>query len=90
MAGFALSSLRSRLRLHSFSFCPGSFAEAKAAGAATINYGVFLNVLSDFLIVAIVLFMLIRQVNSLKSEQETSAAAWSAPLLYRVTEWDVG
>jgi large conductance mechanosensitive channel len=52
-----------------------TLAEAKAAGAATINYGVFLNVLSDFLIVAFVVFMLIRQVNRLKSEQETSAAA---------------
>jgi large conductance mechanosensitive channel len=44
-----------------------TLAEAKAAGAATINYGVFLNALSDFLIVAFVVFMLIRQVNRLKS-----------------------
>jgi large conductance mechanosensitive channel len=50
-----------------------TLAEAKAAGAATINYGVFFNVLSDFLIVAFVVFMLIRQVNRLKSEQEASA-----------------
>jgi len=52
-----------------------TLAEAKAAGAATINYGVFLNVLSDFLIVAFVVFMLIRQVNRLKSEQEASVGA---------------
>ena len=51
-----------------------TLAEAKAAGAATINYGVFFNVLSDFLIVAFVVFMLIRQVNRLKSEQEASIA----------------
>ena len=51
-----------------------TLAEAKAAGAATINYGVFFNTLSDFLIVAFVVFMLIRQVNRLKSEQETSVA----------------
>jgi large conductance mechanosensitive channel len=51
-----------------------TLAEAKAAGAATINYGVFLSSLSDFLIVAFVVFMLIRQVNRLKSEQETSVA----------------
>ena len=49
-----------------------TLAEAKAAGAATINYGVFFNVLSDFVIVAFVVFMLIRQVNRLKSEQEAS------------------
>ena len=52
-----------------------TLAAAKAAGAATINYGVFFNALSDFLIVAFVVFMLIRQVNRLKSEQEESVAA---------------
>jgi large conductance mechanosensitive channel len=51
-----------------------TLAEAKAAGAATINYGVFFNALSDFLIVAFVVFMLIRQVNRLKSEQEATVA----------------
>src|SRR5262245_1114490 len=45
-----------------------TLAEAKAAGAATINYGVFFNALFDFLIVAFAVFMLIRQVNRLKSE----------------------
>ena len=50
-----------------------TLAEAKAAGAATINYGVFFNALSDFLIVAFTVFMLVRQVNRLKSEQKASA-----------------
>jgi large conductance mechanosensitive channel len=40
-----------------------TLAAAKAAGAATINYGVFLNTVLDFLIVALVIFMLVRQVN---------------------------
>ena len=40
-----------------------TLAAAKAAGAATINYGVFLNTVLDFLIVAFVIFLLIRQVN---------------------------
>ncbi len=44
-----------------------TLAQAKAAGAATINYGIFLNSLFDFLIVAFAVFMLIRQVNRLKS-----------------------
>jgi len=43
-----------------------TLAEAKAAGAATINYGLFLNSVVDFLIVAFVIFLLIRQVNRLK------------------------
>jgi large conductance mechanosensitive channel len=45
-----------------------TLAEAKAAGAATINYGVFFNAVFDFLIVASAVFMLIRQVNRLKNE----------------------
>ena len=40
-----------------------TLAQAKAAGAATINYGMFLNTVLDFLIVAFVIFLLIRQVN---------------------------
>ena len=40
-----------------------SLAAAKAAGAPTLNYGVFLNTVLDFLIVAFAIFLLIRQVN---------------------------
>jgi large conductance mechanosensitive channel len=40
-----------------------SLAEAKAAGAATLNYGVFLNNIVDFLIVALAVFLLVRMVN---------------------------
>jgi large conductance mechanosensitive channel len=41
----------------------GTLAEAKAAGAATINYGMFLNTLIDFVIVAFVIFLMVRQIN---------------------------
>jgi large conductance mechanosensitive channel len=40
-------------------------AAAKAAGAATLNYGVFLNTVINFLIVAFAVFLLVRQVNRL-------------------------
>lgn len=40
-----------------------TLAEARAAGAATMNYGVFLNTLIDFVIVAFVIFLLVRQIN---------------------------
>jgi len=40
-----------------------TLGEAKAAGAATINYGMFLNTVIDFLIVAFVIFLLVRQIN---------------------------
>jgi len=40
-----------------------TLAEAKAANAATINYGLFLNTVIDFAIVAFVIFLLVRQIN---------------------------
>jgi large conductance mechanosensitive channel len=43
-----------------------SLAAAKAAGAATINYGIFFNSVIDFIIVAFVIFLLIKQINRLK------------------------
>ena len=42
-----------------------SIAEAKAAGAATLNYGIFINNVIDFVIVAFAVFLLVRQVNRL-------------------------
>jgi large conductance mechanosensitive channel len=43
-----------------------SLVAAKAAGAPTINYGLFLNAVVDFLIVAFVIFLVVRQVNRWK------------------------
>ncbi len=56
------SSLFINISGHSYN----TIAEAKAAGAATINYGIFLNTILDFLIVAFVMFLMVRQVNRLK------------------------
>ena len=42
-----------------------TLAEAKEAGAATLNYGVFINTVVDFLLVALAIFLLVRQVNRL-------------------------
>ncbi len=39
---------------------------AKAAGAATINYGLFINALLDFLVVALIMFLIIKQMNKLR------------------------
>jgi large conductance mechanosensitive channel len=51
-----------------------SVAAAKAAGAATINYGLFLNTLVDFLIVAFVIFLVVKQANRLKRPAPVAAA----------------
>ena len=52
-----------------------SLAEAKAAGAVTINYGAFINTVISFLIVAFAIFLLIKQMNALKKEEEAPPAA---------------
>ena len=47
-----------------------SLSEAKAAGAAAISYGIFLNHIIDFIIVAFAIFLLVRQINRMKREPE--------------------
>ena len=53
----------------------GSLAQAQAAGAVSINYGVFVNTIISFAIVAIAVFILIRQINRLKRPEPAPAAA---------------
>jgi large conductance mechanosensitive channel len=50
-----------------------SLAAAKAAGAPTINYGVFLQTVLDFIIIAFVIFLLVKQVNRLKTPAAPAA-----------------
>lgn len=45
-----------------------SLAAAKAAGTPTVNYGVFLQTVFDFIIIAFVIFLLVKQVNRFKKE----------------------
>jgi large conductance mechanosensitive channel len=47
-----------------------SLAEAQKAGAVTINYGVFVNTVISFVIVAFAVFFLIRSINRLKRQEE--------------------
>jgi large conductance mechanosensitive channel len=51
-----------------------SVAAAKEAGAVTLNYGVFINTVISFLIVAFAVFLLIRSINRLKREEEAPPA----------------
>ena len=52
-----------------------TLAQAKAAGATTINYGMFINTVINFLIVAFAVFLLVRQVNKARRETEPAPAA---------------
>jgi large conductance mechanosensitive channel len=56
-----------------------TLAAAKAAGAATIAYGLFINTVIDFLIVAFVMFLLVRQMNRMKRQAEAPAATTQCP-----------
>ena len=47
-----------------------TLADAQAAGAVTINYGLFVNAIISFTIVTIVLFLIIRSINQLKRKEE--------------------
>lgn len=48
---------------------------AKEAGAATLNYGVFLNTIINFLIVAFAVFLLVRAINRMSAKPEAAPAA---------------
>jgi large conductance mechanosensitive channel len=56
-----------------------SLAEAQAAGAVTINYGLFINTVVSFLIIALVLFFLIRAFVHARTRLETKKEAAPAP-----------
>jgi large conductance mechanosensitive channel len=50
-----------------------SLAAAKAAGAATLNYGIFVNNVLNFLIVAFAIFLIIKQVNRMQRPAPAAA-----------------
>ena len=49
-----------------------SVAQAKAAGAVTLNYGQFINALVSFIIVAFTVFLLVKGMNKLKKKEEAA------------------
>jgi large conductance mechanosensitive channel len=55
-----------------------TLAEAQKAGAVTVNYGIFLNQVLNFAIVAFAVFMLVRSVNKLRKEKTEPPAAPSS------------
>jgi large conductance mechanosensitive channel len=61
---------------------PGPYASleaAKAAGAVTVGYGVLLNTIVNFLIVAFALFMVVKGMNAMKRQQEEAPPASVQP-----------
>jgi len=61
---------------------PGPYATlalAKAAGAVTLNAGLFVNTIINFIIVAFAIFLVVRTINRLKRKEEAAPAAPPAP-----------
>ncbi len=71
MGGVDFSSLYIAMDSRKFA----SLVEAQAAGAATINYGLFLNTVINFIIVAFSIFMMIKAMNSAKKNEPAPAPA---------------
>ena len=60
-----------------------SLVAAKAAGAPTLNYGVFLQTVFDFILIAFAIFMLVKQVNRLKKATPAAVAPPEDTVLLR-------
>lgn len=58
-----------------------TLADAQAAGAATLNYGTFLSVVLDFLIIALCIFLVVKLINKAKHKKEVPAEPAKAPRL---------
>ena len=64
-----------------------SLADAQAAGAVTLNYGIFINSIVSFLIIAFSVFLVVKSFNQFKRKKEVPAAApttKSCPYCYTV------
>ena len=59
-----------------------SLGAAREAGAVTLNYGIFVNAIISFLIIAFVLFFIIRIVNRLKKKEEKKISTKECPFCF--------
>lgn len=63
-----------------------TLADAKAAGAATINYGLFINAIINFLIVAVAVFFLVKNVNRFHKSAPAAAPTTTETLLTEIRD----
>ena len=74
LGGVNFSNLLAVLKVGSTAGPYATLAEAQSAGAVTINYGVFINAIVSFIIVAFAIFLVIRAINRLTREKEAPPA----------------
>lgn len=67
-----------------------TLAEARAAGVATLNYGLFLNAVIDFLIIAFAIFLVVKRINAWKRKPEAAEAAALRPCPECLSEIPLG
>ncbi len=67
-----------------------SVAAAKAAGAATLNYGIFMNTIINFVIVAFAMFLLVRAVNKMRTPAPAPPAPALKPCVYCCSQIPMG
>jgi large conductance mechanosensitive channel len=82
MGGLDFSNLYLSLSLKTFD----SLMKAKEAGAPTLNYGVFLNTVIDFLIVAAAIFMVVKGLNKLTKQAKMSKPVLTKDCLFCLSE----
>ena len=63
-----------------------NLAAAKAAGAATINYGVFINTIINFILIGLVLFFVIKGINRMQKPAPAAPKPETKPCPYCLTE----
>jgi large conductance mechanosensitive channel len=75
LGGVAFENLFAVLRHGETAGPYATLVDAQAAGAVTINYGVFISTLVSFLIVALAVFVLVRSINRLRREEQVAPEA---------------
>ena len=76
MGGVDFSNLFVLIKEGSKAAAPyASLAAAKEAGAVTLNFGLFINTIINFIIVAFAIFIMVKAINKMKREQPAPAAA---------------
>jgi len=63
-----------------------TLAAAEAAGAPVLKYGTFINVVLDFIILAFIIFLMVRAMNRLRKAEPPAPARGPAPEQQRLTE----
>jgi large conductance mechanosensitive channel len=59
-----------------------TLAAAKAAGAPTLNYGIFINAIINFLIIAFVIFLMVKQINKYRAKTKNAPETKTCPFCY--------